>query len=128
MAEVNYVEGTEASVIGAQDGHPNRVVRVLNTVPRLLASKIHVVLLFALGIYIVVLPLLGVRVSDKAELIGGNYENTTSDIGACIAAGGTVHLIKKSRQHRSEVADLHAKLDAVMAHHGIGRGEASPPR
>ncbi|MDQ6837014.1 MAG: hypothetical protein M3137_01390 [Actinomycetota bacterium] len=95
-------------------------MRVLNAVPRILASKVHVVLLFGLGIYIVVLPLFGLNVSAKSELIGGNYENTTSDIGACIAAGGTVHLIKKGREHRREVALLHAKLDAVMAHHGIG--------
>ncbi|MDQ2724988.1 MAG: hypothetical protein M3Y36_05770 [Actinomycetota bacterium] len=111
MADVNYVRGTEAPVIGAQDGHPNPFVRGLNAVPRILSSKVHVVLLFLLGIYIVVLPLFGLNVSAQSELIGGNYENTTSDIGACIAAGGTVHLIKKGREHRSELAALHAKLD-----------------
>ncbi len=127
MAEVNYVEGIEAPVIGAQDGHPNSFVRVLNAVPRILSSKVHVVLLFLLGIYIVVLPLLGLNVSAKSELIGGNYENTTSDIGACIAAGGTVHLIKKGRERRSEIAELHAKLDAIMAHHGLSVAERPDP-
>jgi hypothetical protein len=119
MAEVNEAAGTDPAVIGAEVGQANPFLRALNAVPRVLASKTHVVLLFVLGLYIVVLPLFGVRVSDKAELIGGNYENTTSDIGACIAAGGTVHLIKKGREHRREVVLLHAKLDAVMAHHGV---------
>jgi hypothetical protein len=47
-----------------------------------------------------VLPLAGVRVSANAELIGGNYINVTSDIGACIAAGGTLHLVAQSRKRR----------------------------
>lgn len=127
MADVNYVSSAEAPVIGAQDGHPNPFVRMLNSVPRILASKIHVVALFALGMYIVVLPLVGLKVSDQAELIGGNYLNTTSDIGACIAAGGTVHLIRKGREHHREVARLHAKLDAMMAHHGVAPIEEPPP-
>jgi hypothetical protein len=119
MADLDDVGADDAPVIGTQDDHPNRFVRALNAVPRILSSKVHIVLLFGLGIYIVVLPVIGLTVSDKAELIGGNYENTTSDIGACIAAGGTVHLIKKGREHRRELAHLHAKLDAMMAHHGL---------
>lgn len=109
----------DTDLVGTQDGHPNPLVRALNAVPRLLSSKLHVILLFALGLYIVVLPLFGVTVSSKTELIGGNYTNVTSDIGACIAAGGTIHLIKKNREHRREVARLHAKRDAVLAHHDI---------
>jgi hypothetical protein len=35
-----------------------------------------------LGIYLIVLPLAGVNVSAKSELIGGNFTNVTSDIGA----------------------------------------------
>ncbi len=38
--------------------------------------------------------------SAKSELIGGNYTNVTSDIGACIAAGGTLHLISQNRKRR----------------------------
>ena len=45
-------------------------------------------LLVGLGIYLIVLPILGLHVSANSELIGGNYTNVTSDIGACIAAGG----------------------------------------
>jgi len=78
----------------------SRIDRILQWVPRLLASKPHVLLLIGLGIYLIVLPLTGVTVSANAELIGGNYTNVTSDIGACIAAGGTLHLVAQSRKRR----------------------------
>jgi hypothetical protein len=74
--------------------------RVLQWVPRILSSKPHVMALLALGIYLIVLPLLGVMVSAKAELIGGNYTNVTSDIAASIAAGGTLHLVNQGRRRR----------------------------
>jgi len=42
----------------------------------------------------------------------------TSDLGACIAAGGTLHLIRSHREHRSElehlrglVREVHERLD-----------------
>ncbi|MEX6429959.1 MAG: hypothetical protein ACYCWN_10770 [Ferrimicrobium sp.] len=101
------------------DGDRSRIVRILAFVPRILSSKPHIIFLTVLGVYLVVLPLLSVHVSAFAELVGGNYTNVTSDLGACIAAGGTIHLIKSHREHRSElaklqllVADLHRKLDA----------------
>lgn len=84
----------------AMDQPRSRLDRILQWVPRLLSSKPHVIVLMVLGIYLVVLPLVGVAVSAKAELIGGNYTNVTSDIGACIAAGGTLHLISQSRKRR----------------------------
>jgi hypothetical protein len=84
----------------AVDAPRSRVDRILQWVPRVLSSKPHVILLMGLGIYLIVLPILGVKVSSNAELIGGNYTNVTSDIGACIAAGGTLHLIKQNRRRR----------------------------
>jgi hypothetical protein len=78
----------------------SRIDRILQWVPRVLSSKPHVVLLIGLGIYLIVLPLAGVKVSADAELIGGNYTNVTSDIGACIAAGGTLALVGQSRRRR----------------------------
>jgi hypothetical protein len=78
----------------------SRVDQILQWVPRVLSSKPHVLVLMGLGIYLVVLPLLGITVSANAELIGGNYTNVTSDIGACIAAGGTLHLVAQSRKRR----------------------------
>lgn len=74
--------------------------RILQWIPRVLSSKPHVVLLTLLGVYLVLLPLFGIAVSAKSELIGGNYTNVTSDIGACIAAGGTLHLISQGRKRQ----------------------------
>jgi hypothetical protein len=78
----------------------SRIDKILQWVPRLLSSKPHVLLLLGLGIYLIILPLTGVHVSANAELIGGNYTNVTSDIGACIAAGGTLHLVGQARKRR----------------------------
>ncbi|MHB1929217.1 MAG: hypothetical protein ACYDEN_11385 [Acidimicrobiales bacterium] len=107
---------------------PNLFVRALNAVPRVLASKPHVVALFALGVFLVVLPLLGVTVSAKAELIGGNYTNVTSDIGACIAAGGTVQLLRRHRSHQEELHALRERVEALTAHlHAPATPPAPPP-
>ena len=84
----------------ADDQPQSRVDRILQWVPRVLSSKPHVIVLMGLGVYLIVLPILGVHVSSNAELIGGNYTNVTSDIGACIAAGGTLHLVAQSRKRR----------------------------
>lgn len=98
---------------------PTRFERALGRVPVFLSSHIHVVLLLGLGFYLIVLPLLGVNVSQKSELIGGNYTNVTSDIGACIAAGGTVHLVKKQRE-RNKVAEATHKIMADLYRHHAG--------
>src|SRR5258708_12185587 len=76
----------------AADTPASRLDQVLQWVPRILSSKPHVIALLGLGIYLILLPLLGVTVRANAELIGGNYTNVTSDIAASIAAGATLHL------------------------------------
>jgi len=93
--------------------------RALQWVPRILSSKPHIVWLMALGVYLIVLPLLGVAVSAKSELIGGNYTNVTSDIGACIAAGGTLHLVSQGRKRQKVDAERLTLLKDVHAllHH-----------
>lgn len=98
---------------------PTRFERALGGIPVFLSSHVHVVLLLGLGFYLIVLPLLGVGVSTKSELLGGNYTNVTSDIGACIAAGGTVHLVKRQRE-RSKVAEATHKImaDLYRSHAG----------
>lgn len=100
----------------------SRLDKILQWVPRVLSSKPHVVLLMALGVYLIVLPLVGVKVSSNAELIGGNYTNVTSDIGACIAAGGTLHLVRQNRGRRrideerlQLTRETHRLLHAVYA-------------
>jgi hypothetical protein len=96
--------------------------------PRLRASGS--VTLGALGVFLVLLPLLGVNVSAKAELIGGNYTNVTSDLGACIAAGMTVHLVKRDRRRARELQDLfralHGRHDNLQA--GIDAAIAAAER
>lgn len=88
--------------------------RLLSYVPRVLASKAHIAWLFFLLLWIVfaaaVFP--GIA-SARVELILGNYTNVTSDIGACIAAGGTVHLVRKSRQRDEHIKSLHDKIDRL---------------
>lgn len=97
----------------------SRLDKILSLVPRALSSHAHIIFLGALGIYLVVLPLLGVDVSSKSELIGGNYTNVTSDLGACIAAGLTVHLVKRERSRARELdqafRDLHVRHDTLEA-------------
>jgi hypothetical protein len=89
----------------AADAPSSRVDRVLKWVPRILASKPHVIALIGLGVYLILLPLFGVMVSAQAELIGGNYTNVTSDIAASIAAGGTLHLVNQGRKRRQMDAE-----------------------
>jgi hypothetical protein len=94
-----------SSLMGSTDdlaggGPQSSIDKILAWVPRVLSSKPHVLVLLGLGIYLIILPLTGVRVSSNAELIGGNYTNVTSDIGACIAAGGTLHLVGQNRKRR----------------------------
>ena len=99
------------------------------------------ILLIGLGVYLIVLPLAGVNVSAKSELIGGNYTNVTSDIGACIAAGGTLHLISQNRK-RSRVEaerlrlakETHRLLHYVchdaalqLGHMAMGQGPGAKP-
>ncbi|HKR67955.1 MAG TPA: hypothetical protein VJT16_03860 [Streptosporangiaceae bacterium] len=93
--------------------------RALQWVPRILSSKPHIVWLMALGVYLIVLPLLGIAVSAKSELIGGNYTNVTSDIGACIAAGGTLHLVSQGRRRQKIDAERLTLLKEVhtLLHH-----------
>jgi hypothetical protein len=52
------------------------------------------------------LPLVGVTVNARAELIGGNYTNVTSNLGACIAAGLTVHLVRRDRKRADELSEV----------------------
>jgi hypothetical protein len=117
----------------ADDRAESRFDRILQWVPRLLASKPHIIGLTALGIYLVLLPLSGITVSSKSELIGGNYTNVTSDIGACVAAGGTLHLVSQGRKRRRTEAErlrltreMHALLHHVHAEAAAELGHEIP--
>lgn len=117
---------SDINVTGAAED-PSRFERALGLVPRFLASHFHVIWLLGLGFYLIALPLLGVNVSQKSELIGGNYTNVTSDLGACIAAGGTIHLVKQQRK-RTKVSDATHKImaDLYRSHTGQAHPAAIP--
>ncbi|ACU53998.1 conserved hypothetical protein [Acidimicrobium ferrooxidans DSM 10331] len=104
----------------ADDQPTTRLQRVLNLVPRALSSRPHIIFLAVLGVYLVLLPLAHVHVSAFAELVGGNYTNVTSDLGACIAAGGTIHIMRSHRQHRSELAELRRLVEDLSRTLGSG--------
>ncbi|MDA8313895.1 MAG: hypothetical protein M0010_01765 [Actinomycetota bacterium] len=105
---------------GATPGATSRLARVLALVPRALSSKPHIVFLTALGVYLVLLPLAGVHVSSFSELVGGNYTNVTSDLGACIAAGGTLKVLSSHREHRREIERLRSMVEDL--HRKLGEG------
>ena len=88
-----------------------RLDRILAYVPRILSSHLHIIFLGGLGVFLVILPLCGVSVSSQAELIGGNYTNVTSDLGACIAAGLTVHIARRERHRGEQVRALLQELE-----------------
>lgn len=109
----------DISTPGAAESPSSKLDQALGYVPRALASHLHVIWLLGLGVYLIVLPLLGVNVSSKAELIGGNYTNVTSDIGACIAAGGTLTALHHLRKRRKvEEATHKIMADLYLSHHG----------
>jgi len=108
-----------------------RLDRILAYVPRVLSSHAHIIFLGGLGVYLVLLPLFGVSVSSKAELIGGNYTNVTSDLGACIAAGLTVHLVKRAHRRNDQLEELvealhrrHEALERTVRKVGEAAGKA----
>jgi hypothetical protein len=105
-------EDRDSQAVGAQTAPQTALDRILAFVPRALSSHAHIIFLAILGVYLVIVPLLGVDVSAKAELIGGNYTNVTSDLGACIAAGMTVHLVKRDRRRSRELEELFRHLHA----------------
>jgi hypothetical protein len=105
----------------------SRLDKALAFIPRALSSHAHVLALGALGLYLVILPLLSVNVSAKAELIGGNYCNVTSDIGACIAAGGTVTLLRHSRK-RNRLAEATHRITADLYRFHTGQAHPDAPQ
>lgn len=109
----------DSQAVAAQTAPLTRLDKALAFVPRGLSSHVHIIFLACLGIYLVLLPLVGIDISAKAELIGGNYTNVTSDLGACIAAGMTVHLVRRDKRRARELDEwfrrVHDRHDALEA-------------
>ncbi len=119
---------------GAGTPATSRLDKILGVVPRALASHAHIIWLLALGTYLIILPLCGVRVSSQSELIGGNYTNVTSDLGACIAAGGTLTIIKQNRKRKVaaeaalQVAQATHRIMADLYQHHTGAEHPNAPK
>lgn len=92
----------------------SRLDRALAAVPVVLSSKPHILWLFVLLLWIVILAIPFPAIAPTSlELILGNYTNVTSALGACIAAGGTVTLMKHAR-HQSRLAEERHRITAEM--------------
>jgi hypothetical protein len=99
----------------------SRLDRALDAVPRLLAHKIHIGFLAVLGIWLIAVPLIpgteAFRPSATAELIGGNWTNVSSAIGACIAAGAGLAVHRAVQHHRRAAETMHRLVaDLHQAH------------
>jgi predicted phage tail protein len=106
----------------------SRLDKAMNLVPRALASKAHIIFLGGLLVYLVLLPLTRVYTpSSSAMLVGGNWCNVTSDIGACIAAGGTVALLSHSRK-RNRLAEATHRITADLYRFHTGQAHPDAPQ
>lgn len=86
----------------------------LDAVPRTLASKGHIILLLGMLLWLIPLGLAFPGIApDRLQLIAGNYCNVTSDLGACIAAGGTLANLVKSKQTHQLLTDVHALVGSI---------------
>ncbi len=109
MTDIQAPTVIEAS---SPDANPTLFVYILSLVPRALASRVHIVFLFCLMGYLVILPVLDIYTpGPQAMLIGGNWTNITGDLGACIAAGGTITILHRQKKNHQE------RLDQVQHHH-----------
>jgi hypothetical protein len=103
------------------DGQPtrSRLDRALGRLPYLLSSRsiilFGILLFFYLFVFAGLATLFGHpgAVSTNTQLIFGNYTNVTSSVGAGIAAGASLTLLKHQRHaHRVSQAALDAAREA----------------
>jgi len=97
-----------------QEGDQSWLGRALAAVPAVLSSKVHILWLFVLLLWIVILavPFPGIA-SARIELILGNYTNVTSALGACIAAGGTMALAHHAKRESKLAEERHQMTQEV---------------
>ncbi len=96
----------------------SRVERVLDAVPRLLASKVHIGWLLVLFVWLIPIGIFFPTLApDHIQLILGNYTNVTSDMGACIAAGAGLAVRHQMRQHKQLIERVHQLTQELHTHH-----------
>jgi len=105
-----------------------RINALLGTVPGLLASKPAIIFLLVLLVYLFGFGVIGLFIpalepSATLQLVLGNWTNVTSALGASIAAGGTVHVLRE--QARSNARQHHFR-EQVRAHLGLPHPDDPP--
>jgi hypothetical protein len=89
----------------------SRLDRALARVPAALAHKSHILFLIGLGTWLVLVPVIpgtdAIRPSAFAELIGGNWTNIASALGASIAAGAALATERHARHNRKNIQRIH---------------------
>ncbi|MDN6968469.1 hypothetical protein FCS83_07880 [Oenococcus sp. UCMA 17063] len=92
----------------------------LTSIPKVLSSKISIIIFLILFVYLVIFGILGLlpvfkvlEPTNTAQLILGNYTNVLSALGAAIAAGVGTSVHKHIRAHRQQTADLQATVDRL---------------
>jgi hypothetical protein len=97
----------------------SRVDQILGRLPSILSSKpvilFGIFLFFYLFIFAGIASLLGHSglVSANTQLILGNYTNVSSSVGAGIAAGASLTLVKRQRRaHKVAMAAHEAAMEA----------------
>jgi hypothetical protein len=109
--------------------------RILSAIPPALSSRLHIAGLLSLGAWLVALPLVGIaHPSTYTQLIGGNYVNVVSALGAAIAAGTTVHVAKQQQNHTWDLSNLtdslmhlHQKQNRLAQQLGVATFGSQPP-
>ncbi|ANJ28502.1 hypothetical protein [Agromyces aureus] len=117
LAQPNSVDTDDTDLSG--EPTRSRFSRALGRLPYLLSSApvivFGILLFFYLVVYAGIASLLGDpgAVSTNTQLILGNYTNVTSSVGAGIAAGGSLTMLKRQRRnHRISQAALDAANEA----------------
>jgi hypothetical protein len=101
--------------------------KFLQAIPRIMNSRVSIVIYIVMFVYLVIIPLLAfipglewLMPSTPAMLIGDNYTSVLAALGASIAAGTGVavhhHIAKLSENHQKlsdSVEELHRKIDRL---------------
>jgi hypothetical protein len=103
------------------------------TLSAVLSGRLSIIIYIALFFYLVIFPAISLipgceflMPTTAAMLIGGNYTNVLSALGASISAGAGVavaaHIHKLHASHKQltkSIADLHVKIDNLNNKQGV---------
>ncbi|MDR0398143.1 MAG: hypothetical protein LBH36_03115 [Candidatus Nomurabacteria bacterium] len=105
--------------------------KFLQAIPRIMNSKVSIIIYILMFIYLVIIPLVAfipgcewLMPSTPAMLIGDNYTSVLAALGASIAAGTGVavhhHVAQQRTNHdkmQRSIDELHRKIDALAIQH-----------